>query len=171
MTSVKAYFYNESYKWKLPELLFRQSLDWRNLQVSRELWWAVVDNGWYLLNSDVIGREYFLWTQHFCVFFSQFRRNQVRSKAEAVPPPSQICTKRGGEGQGSLIYLLFPLCLSASSGPGWWCFFPTSLGWLGKSRQAAKMCLLPIQKLTHWPRFWGKGAPLQTWGQKGDFHF
>ena len=72
MNSVETYFYHECYQWKFPELLFRQCLDCRNLQ---ELWWAVVDKGGHLLSGDVVGREYLLWTQQFCVV-SQFRRRR-----------------------------------------------------------------------------------------------
>lgn len=74
-----------------------------------------------------------------------------RSRAEAVPP-SQTCKKRGGEGAGILSLPFIPPPLSQLAGLGGGCFSPSSFS-------------------AHYLSFWGKGALLQTWGQKGDFHF
>lgn len=76
-----------------------------------------------------------------------------RSRAEAVPPPSQTCTKRGGEGAGILSLPFIPPPLSQLAGLGGGCFlFPTSFsaGWGKAGRQQRRVSSLPRSQVTTW---------------------
>lgn len=76
-----------------------------------------------------------------------------RSRAEAVPSPSQTCTKRGGEGAGILSLPFIPPPLSQLAGLGGGCFlFPTSFsaGWGKAGRQQRRVSSLPRSQVTTW---------------------
>lgn len=93
-----------------------------------------------------------------------------RSRTEAVPPPSQTRKKRGREGARILNLLFIPPPLSqlAELGGG---FSPLLSQLAGEKQAGSRDVSPPYPEAKSPPELLGKGALLQTWGQKGDFHF
>lgn len=73
-----------------------QAIIW-NLQVSQGLWWAVVDNGRYLLKGSVIGRAFSLASAFLCLHLEGTKSVQKTSEAE---DSFRFERKKGGECAG-----------------------------------------------------------------------
>lgn len=110
-----------------------QAITW-NLQVSQGLWWAVVDNGHYLLKGSVIGRAFSLASAFLCLYLEGTKSVQKTSEAEASFSDLKEKKESVQESITSVLFLLLSPHLP--------------LSWLGKRRPAVEMCRVPTKKPT-----------------------